>query len=490
MNNNLASQIPADPLQTDVTIHVGRCHIARMEPALECVQRLLTVTQRTFTCDGPLGYQEHVQRVGLSELENDSLYFSAGFVRRVVADLKSAGYRVRVNQERLPWLIADWNPPFATPRDQERIEAVRRHGLGRIEVVDERDAFDVCWQIAEAFAAARILVVLPNLDLAKKMTNQLRLLLREPIRLFFANAGFFGNTRCSVATVHSLPEKRYDVILLPMLADCLGEVARGRLAKSHFLAKRIFGCTVAGKHYDEEQRLRFEQISGPIRCRIAKPRVPLFFSMVPTPPCHVRRTTTYRGRQRTCFDCNDLRNRLAAGIALTVAGNPLRTCRELFDTVPADLPDPERLRVAVLAESAMQARRLALYLPEWRLCVAHSRALLGRGENGSSRHSIVTSRYAARSGVAADILIRATGTRSPLHVRNFPARVAEEDSPRCALLLDFDDQFNRWSSAQSRRRRRQYAQSGATELSMRTVDVSQWLLPEVEVINLWPGRGS
>jgi len=463
--------------EQEVAIYVSRQHLARLTPALDWVERQLTVTSHRFECDGALGYTEHVEQVSNAIPDEGSLVFSAGFVPRLVSSLRAAGLRVRVKRERLRRLTSSSISSDATFRDRERIQAVARHGLSRIEVADNRDARDFCGLIAETFSDAKIMFIVPNAAAAKRLTKLLRALLREKVRLHLTGARAW-KARCHVAVANSFPEGRYDLLVLPFLDRCLGQASLDRLAKCHYLAKRILACTIAGKHLDRFREFQCEKIAGPVRCRLGKPHRSGYFALLPTPPCRLHRATTPYGRQRTLYDDNDVRNQFVAVLAEAMSCDAFEVCERLFGgKIQLGKLSAWRLpRVAVLVESAAQARNLARYLPDWRVNVGNPRALHGISTNSTSPRVIVTSYFAARHGIAADVVIRGTGTNSSFVVRGFPGGVGGAAQWDCALVIDFDDRFDPLAAAQSRNRRQFYLGFGFTELPVRPFDPSNWKL--------------
>ena len=80
--------------------------------------------------------------------------------------------------------------------------------------------------------------------------------------------------------------------------------------------------------------------------------------------------------------------------------------------------------------------------------------------NDNTGRIIVTTSYAATHGIRADVLVRASGTDSPLRVKGFPA--PDIDKGREPLLIDFDDSCQFLATEDTRRRLHDYRRRGMT----------------------------
>jgi hypothetical protein len=180
-------------------------------------------------------------------------------------------------------------------------------------------------------------------------------------------------------------------------------------------------------------------------------------AVVNVPPVAVREARDALERKRTEYWRNAPRNGLIASVARGVLSANWRRLRAhgLPEAVVREAGHGDR-RVAMLVESPEHGRELKRLLPDWTLCDATTHASCDVHDGGPR---IVTLVYAAKHGVSADVVIRATGTPFPLTVKNFPG-ARDEGDDRAVLLVDFFDVGSVRRENESRARFHDYTERG------------------------------
>jgi hypothetical protein len=123
-------------------------------------------------------------------------------------------------------------------------------------------------------------------------------------------------------------------------------------------------------------------------------------------------------------------------------------------------------RVAILVESPEHGRQLRALLEDWPLLTDQGDAhLRDKDEPQSSKAVIVTLAYAARRGIKADVIIRATGTEWGLCIKRFPPR-QRKTGPKEIVVIDFADQAPAPAKADTERRIAGYKRQGMSVVTV------------------------
>lgn len=452
-----------------VRIVIREPHAAIIDQ-IDSVAYLLTRRLRVFAADASHGYREQMQDECVAESHGEQIAFPAGYVPRVAKHLEDAGYEVEVDDRRPS--VKDLGASrsvrkAAGGRRRDWLEAVRDEPLGRIEIRREKDALDFCAVVAEYFPKCRVVVAVPSKALVYKYADRLGRMLSAGVD---ARASGFGVgkvvTRVSVSTyTYIRKDDRFDILLLPHARSLLEVDPLYRVIVQHGDVARRYVMTPVNRKRDAYDDWRLEEIAGPVIYSPIRQR-PLIVAMLPGPKCRIGRAATPEGRKRQLFACNKARNSWIADLAAALTNDPEKTVATLLDNpIAVNVAARSNVRVAVVVESAEHARQLAGLLPHWRLCFGRVDARHGLPTHDEALHSIVTVTAAAQSGIDADIVIRATGTSSPLRRKDFRAATGDDNNSR-VLLLDFADNFHKDAAKQSGHRRRDYERH-----ELRIVDV-------------------
>jgi hypothetical protein len=468
-----------------VWIEIREPHVAIIDP-IDSVEHLLTRRLRIFAADAKHGYHERMRNECVAEPYGEQRLFSAGYLRRVVEHLEDVGYEVEVDDRRPT--VKDLGASLsvreaASGRRRDWLEAVRDQPLGQFEIRNEQEALDFCALVAEYFPDCRIVVAVPSKAMVYKYADRLGRELAEGVDA--RASGFKVSkvvTRVSVSTFTYIRKDGFDILLLPHARSLLDVDPLYRVLVEHGDVARRYVMTPLNRKRDAYDEWRLEEIAGPVLCSPARQR-PLIVAMLPGPKCRIDGATTPEGRKRQLFACNKARNGWIAGLATALTKDAKKTATALLDSRRAfDVAARSNVQVAVLVESAEHARQLAGLLTDWHLCVGRDDARHGFPANGQSRHMIVTATAAAQSGIDADIVIRATGTSSPLRRQDFLIGTDNDRSSRI-LLLDFDDAFHKHAAKQSQQRRRDYERHGLRIVDVRPIDFRSFInrIPAREV---------
>jgi hypothetical protein len=256
---------------------------------------------------------------------------------------------------------------------------------------------------------------------------------------------------------------QWDILLLPYGEEATGERA-GRMA-GHMEFARVYACVCPRRRADPNIRINLEMIAGPVISALPKPGAAVTVIMVPVlSSATVAAGNSPLERKRTLYWHNADRNETIAALAQNIGKGEWSALRR-YGIRKCDIVAvaPERPRgIAVLVESTEHATELMSLLSGWTL-QALTPSTPGEVENNNaiSPRRIVTTSYAARHGIDANIIIRATGTESPLRVRQFRATDNRQGS-REVLVIDVADSVDNRAEQETRRRQEYYLKSGMT----------------------------
>jgi hypothetical protein len=452
--------------QPVVTIIIGSLHIAGVEPSLPWLLPHLEYTARRTEPGGPLGYTELGQQMRCYNIDfRGRPCFPAGLVPRVLGLLRQRGIEPQFEDLRDP------GPRLRTdarvldrcdPSRRRLLEAVAREHLGRIETRGPADTLETCLLLPRLWPEARFLVAQPTREAAVGCWEDLEIRTGERVGLSMSGVRREGK-RWHVATYASVSARdagEWDVLLLPS-----GEQACGNRAVDVWVwlqFRRVYAFVRPDPFPDPLIDFRLEQMAGPILHRVRRERVPVRVALLPAPACAVTAGGTPLERKRKLYWHNPTRNEHIAALAEAVRWRRRQALEEygLSARDVRQIADGWSAGVVVLVESPEHARQLRSLLPDWRVWdLVPSAAAPVCWQRGVCGPSIMTSAYAARCGVRTDVLIRATGTRWPLHVKGFPRRI-EEGLCSGALLIDLDDSYHPLAQADTRHRLQEYERLG------------------------------
>lgn len=422
--------------------------------------RSLECTTRDFVPGGPQGVQSFPTAHQFYQRDGEGyLKIPAGLLPRVVDDLQRYGIDAQVD-DRTRWPVLEQLAQNAstTGETQSLTYAVASHPRGQLVVGNRRD---MRWQLEALvglFDEQRILVVALNREERDRLCSQLFVKLRRPVStdrdLPWGEPNRITVVTADVFSGISVVNVDFDIIVFMHPAALTGKRAYETAAQ---LKSELLYCFSPGAfHADTLTQLRLEAICGSVIHDGATSRAVVHVAMREAPSIQVPAKLPFLERKRAIWH-NDPRNDCIAEIALTTAQHDSKTFSlrgEVLDSLWHQLAAYRNPAIAIVVESTAHGRELLRRLPDWTL---HTAIPDGEGiyADESCHRSIVTQMFAAR-GLYADVVIRASGTASPLIVRGFPT-VRQR---RTCVLSDLADDFDQQAIRDTQERIREYESHG------------------------------
>ncbi len=442
---------------------VVRLHQALVPPSLaDMAIRSLECTSKVFSLGGPFGLQS--KHKGHKFYERDSegyIVFRAGLVPRVINDLHRAGIEVQMD-DRTRWPVleqaAENVVSIANGEHRGLLNAIGANPRGCIPVKTSQDMRMRLRDLLQLFSLQRVLVVAINRAERDRLCGDLSARLKRPLsthhgvrwgapdRVTVITAEFFAGI--SVVNVD------FDVIIFTHPRAVTGGQAYSTGLK---LNNELIYCLVPQSYRpDELTQLRLEAVCGAvIHDDVADPTVRVVMVEAPSIPPPGKLTPL--ARKRAAIWQNDQRNEFIAELALAIAGQDVSTFSHRSEFLPEHvdlLGKCSNPGIAILVESTEHGRELLRRLPHWTLNTANPDDR-GAIDSGTCHRCIVTQAFAS-VGIHTDILIRATGTSSPLMVRGFPSM----QQRRAIVLFDMADDFDAHAISNTHERIRDYRTRG------------------------------
>jgi len=424
---------------------VTRLNHAFATPALaQLASGCLECVTREFIPGGENGCTEKLRIVRFFEIDDSGfLKIRAGFVPRLTAHLTAVGIDIVV-EDRTRWPILEQAtnnlPDTNSGSDRGLSQAIVNSPRGRI-VADARDHFRLVSLLCLVFAAACVLIVTANREQRDKLLARLTSDSNRPVSTH-QDVAWGAFNRVTVITSHffagvSRVNNDFDVIVFLGAETVTGDNAYETACQ---LNNELVYCLVPPSYQpDELIQLRLEAICGPVIHSDVATAPTVQVVMLETPSMLAPGKLSPLERKRATIWHNDQRNDLIADIALAMGNGDIGTLSHRGGFLPehvdllTTIPNPG---IAILVESAGHGRELLRRLPHWTLNTAIPDDD-GALESGTCHRSIVTQAFASH-GVFANILVRATGTASPLMVRGFPSM----QQRGAIVLFDLADCFD------------------------------------------------
>ena len=401
-------------------------------------------------------------------IRDGRLYFPAGLVPRVVAHLEARGHRVMV-QEPVRWpqlaradhsLPGTLTPGYAT----QFLAALDGQPRGQIVVEQTRDIPLLIALLLRLYPQESVFVVARNRRAIRRLTAQLQRLasryVTDDVERLWRHY-----PRVYVGSVSDFSLTNRDDWSVVVFADVESGLAKQTVEHVAWLPCLYFGFRQAQQRMDHLTNMTLESIVGPEiywlrsidHCTTVRVSMVGPFSSPPladSTPLERKRTHVWR---------NDSRNRAIADIAHGLAGRDIAALRR-HGIEPEHAPsllDPAAPapRLAILVESPEHGQRLRRLLPGWQILDAT--ISLGPSDPDGlplmPDHAIVTMLRASRTGLAADVLIRAEGTASSLGNDYGPYLAIHGQE---MLVVDVRDDFDEQARRDNERRHREYRQRG------------------------------
>jgi hypothetical protein len=446
-----ANQAVATPV---VRVIVTATHLALVDPPVPLLLPLLKYTAFTFEGGGPTGYRRAEHNVEVAAFDfRGRLAIPAGLLTRCCAELAANGYQVEVEDCRRFGLRFEVDEQFVAEADSDvkpLLEAMTREPLGQVEVRGFADAVEKTVLVHRIFSKARLVVALATKRQAWRFWRSLEDVLDERVGLRCAGHRRAG-TRCWVTTHQQLGDvaAKAHILLLPDAGGLAGDVAVRAVAEAGVPRVYAFVPVPAGAHLDRRTRIRLEGMAGPVIHRLRPRRAGVSVLLIKTPG-GVKLTAkgeTGLARKRSAYWGNKSRNKAVVAAVRAFLKGDAKELRRL-GLVPLHAGPKSgfaQARVAVIVESTEHGRNLRHLLPGAILldAVPREKGSEGAQDCGPTVPLIITEMVAAKEGVDADVLIRATGGASPLAVKDFPPFVTDVGDGKDVLLVDIDDVFDK-----------------------------------------------
>ncbi|MCY2986995.1 MAG: hypothetical protein NTY19_03895 [Planctomycetota bacterium] len=438
---------------------------------------LLEYDIAVFEEGGPLGYQEHQERVPMHGVRLDRQgYFGTGLVPRVARVLTQHGYRVKIVDHRdygtRRFAVDEKYMRLLHGEDRRLANAVRREPVGQIEVKDFRDLIQTMRLIIELYPHARVLIPVASKDMTRKIRVKVDTAATDfPVRII-------GQTwpeqpwRCAVCTFQSIATCRtedWDIVLLPEAVRSMSDTGGKALAQFHgpYDRKvwRVYSFIQPGVRLGRRGRMRLEAITGELIYQRSPEQAKVQVLWLPTPGCApIPRDATALVFKRKAYWHNDRRNDYIAGVARAFARMDVQKLRKygvpFADEEPV-LRHAPGTRIAILVASTEQAREMAKRLPDWKVLNAATDGQKTESETEGEvpAGSIVTEMWAAENGMDADVIIRAGGSSGQLCLKGLPPLLQPEER-RNVIMVDFKDEFDDRGARDAKQRTREYETLG------------------------------
>lgn len=426
---------------------------------------------------GPRGYRERQGQLCLHGLHLERRgAFCTGLVPRIVRVLTDQGYKVEITDYR-DYSTERFQVDKAYFRqlhgeDRRLAKAVRREPCGQIEVKGFADLILAMRLIIYLYPKAKVLIPVATKEMARKIHVKLDTAVTDFLVWTIGRTWPNSPRRCAACTFQSLvtcPTEDYDIILLPEAVRSTSDTAVKGLALFHgpYDRKvwRVYSFSQAGLRLGRRERLRLEAISGEVIYRRAPEDAGVRVLWQTTPSgATISGGATALAFKRWAYWRNDRRNDFIAGVArafmqqkhekLRKYGVPFEGHEPVLRYLPSTL-------VVILVANTEQAQELRKRLPDWEVQsdVPGSSKRNDRPEGAEYCGTIITEARAVKSGLDADVLIRAGGSCGRLCRKGLPPRL-EAKERRDVLIIDFLDDFDPRAAMDAKRRAREYESLG------------------------------
>jgi hypothetical protein len=319
--------------------------------------------------------------------------------------------------------------------------SVPPYGLIEVRGPSERD--ELLTELCRALPESRIAVVVAN----RREVRRFCRLLQEPLAVPVYDAHSKDRWRIPSVTVvtsdlsASCRDDDFDVMIFADSRAAMSQAAYEGASRRFRAASYGFICR--GERFGRPDWLRLHSVCGEVVHRTTR-SLPADVTVVFLSFRHTRQPLgkSPLDRKKECFWHNPDRNKCVVDLARAIQSKNRRWLAKLpcWQTLVSTSPLAERktYSVAILVESPEHARELQKALPDWDVLISENGTTAG-WPNDQPLHQVIFTERAAQSLplVDTDVLIRATGGRTP-----FPVREAGHDgeAPEAMVILDITDE--------------------------------------------------
>ena len=380
-----------------------------------------------------------------------------GLVPGVRGWLEELGYRVETHDRREDsgrWVqYGRWKERVAN-ENWKVVAAVADHRALRVVLRSDDRIADTVAAVARAYPRARIAVAVPTYNLLDRIAPRLTSRIEEPLGLYTARKKRPG--RVAVGLIGQFPRGDNgdsDVLVLPYAESTAGDNALRVATSGQY--RRILAFTPRGWTSDENTNQRLLVIAQHVWPE-ERERVPVTAVILET---HGTRPTQARlnafEETKLLYWCNARRNHRIAEVARCLVRRTKRAVKSVGgdEQLASEIVCAAKTGVAILVESLVHARELALLLPGWVIWNANE---LNAEKPRRGCGVITTEKAAHETVVGAGVLIRATGTKWKLPEIDWPWVGGVEEG----FLIDFADEYHPLAARNAKLRMTEYAEHG------------------------------
>ena len=470
LGSGLADRDDGDTCPTPARIDIWRGHRATLEPVVPGVREYLTRVVIEFDASGPLGDRmrptrstylapvvPHTQLDGDGVIRPDAQVLSQGLVPGVRVWLEELGYRVEVHDRRKDserWVQQGRWKERVAKENWKVTEAVAEHRALRVVLRGDDRIADTVAAVARAHPCARIAVAVPTYKLLDRIAPRLKSRIDEPLGLYTARKKRPG--RVAVGLIGQFPrgdKGDWDLLVLPYAESTVGDNALRIITSGQY--RRILAFTPRRWTSDENTNQRLLVVAEHVWPE-ERERVPVTTVILET---HGTRPTVEKlnafEEKKLLYWCNTRRNHRIAEVARCLMRRTKKAVRSVVgdEQLAAEIVCAAKTGVAILVESLVHARELALLLPGW--VIWNSNELTA--EKPKRKCGVITTERAAHETVvSAGVLIRATGTKWKLPEIDWPWMGDVEQG----FLIDFADEYHPLAARNAKLRMTEYAENG------------------------------
>jgi hypothetical protein len=432
------------PQKTDhvgVTISIDMPNSAVVAPAIPWLASFLSYPIVEEQTDGSRPVVHRASYAGRDERGRWTI--PAGLVPRCQRELEARGFHVEINDRRQFGPCFNGDAKALRDADNEErawMETVIREPVGQIEVRDGLDMVERIRLLQKLYPLARLIFAVATEEKLRKASRFLEKHLGQGIGRIGTQHHERGK-QCCVCIYQELvtiAKTGNQILLLPDAELAIEHIANYGTDCRAFPS--VYSVIRLDQRCNDRPLLDLNAVVGELIWRVPRATA-VRVLMIETPACPIDSRWAGLERKRRLLWHNSNRNQLIATVAQAFVRRDRKTLQE------CGLPRHEfhyGRTVVVLVESTEHGHQLLELMPGWAMLDASPK------EDGLEFDSnyyaeskppqgwVMTLVYADRSGIAADVLVRATGGRGKLRLNGFPNE--RNSATSSALLIDFDDQ--------------------------------------------------
>ena len=437
---------------------------AEITPAVPAVTAALVDTlvgrSRRLAFDGPHGYRLQDEPVWLYETSGagpdaESLIIHAGMVGRCAGRLRDAGLDVTVTDLRRFGPLFRPDPSYIQSTswpDREFLNFVGDNPLCRVEAAGWEVAGYTAL-VAGLYPDAPVVVAVPTRRRVWGLRTELGERLGEKVGYRYSGREGRGRVQVTTADAASAFAARNPFVLV--LADAhlaVRDTTWEPVQRAFAWARRVVGFVPPDIKLDPPLDRRLEMLCGPAAYRSGPPRPSADVLFARGTGGRVKASSDPLGRKRAAVWNNARRNAIVCELAAALAGGDRGTLRRHGVEPGLQFLETgfEKLSVNVVVESPEHARTLTATLG-WPVADGSDQT------QSAPARTVVTALRATRTGVDADVVVRATGDSGAIPVKGLSGGPTKAGP---GVVVDVYDAFDPDAKRDTLERVRWYRSNG------------------------------